>query len=106
MIDARDLEQLKELGAGRPAPEALVRLYRRAFHEFGAQALWSSRAASDPTVADALAITRSLRVEGDRNARQLAELIEEAEHLEAYTTHAGRRQGHWPSSSQNRQRHA
>jgi hypothetical protein len=31
-----------------------------------------------PTCADALAITRSLRVEGDLNARRLAERIEQA----------------------------
>jgi hypothetical protein len=78
MIDRRDLEQLKELGAGQPAPEEVVRLYHQAFRDFGAQALWSSRPVPDPTVADALAITRSLRVEGDRSARRLAEQIEEA----------------------------
>jgi hypothetical protein len=32
----------------------------------------------DPTPADALAIARSLRVEGNREARQLAEQIEQA----------------------------
>lgn len=55
-----------------------VRLYRRAFEEFGASAVWSSRAVPDPTPADALAITRSLRVEGDLEARRLAEQIEQA----------------------------
>jgi hypothetical protein len=78
MIDVRNLEHLKVLGAGRPAPEAVARLYQEAFRDFGAQALWSSRPVPDPTVADVLAITRSLRVEGDRNARGLAERIEEA----------------------------
>jgi hypothetical protein len=73
-----DLEQLKDLGVGRPAPAEVVRLYQQAFADFGALALWSSRAVPDPTIADALAITRSLRVEGDRNARQLAERIEGA----------------------------
>ena len=53
-------------------------LYRRAFEEFGASALWSSRAVPDPTPADALAITYSLRVEGDLQARRLAEQIEQA----------------------------
>lgn len=77
-IDSRDLDQLKELGAGRPAPEVVARLYRQAFSDFGALALWSSRPAVDPTVADALAITHSLRAEGDRNARALAERIEQA----------------------------
>jgi hypothetical protein len=56
--------------------EDFVSLYRRAFKEYGASALWSSRPAPDPTCEDALAITRSLRVEGDLNARRLAEQIE------------------------------
>jgi len=58
--------------------EDLASLYRRAFKEYGASALWSSKAVPDPTPADALAITRSLRVEGDRDARRLAEQIEKA----------------------------
>jgi hypothetical protein len=49
-----------------------VGLYRRAFEEYGASALWSSRPVPNPTCEDALAITRSLRVEGDLNARRLA----------------------------------
>jgi len=64
--------------ASKPLQEDFVSLYRRAFSEFGASALWSSRAVSDPTPEDALAITHSLRVEGDLRARRLAELIEEA----------------------------
>jgi len=59
-------------------PTDFVSLYRRAFEEFGASALWSSRAVPDPTPADALAITNSLRVEGDLDARRLAEQIEQA----------------------------
>lgn len=55
-----------------------VSLYRRAFKEYGASALWSSRPVPSPKCADALAITRSLRVEGDLKARRLAEQIEEA----------------------------
>jgi hypothetical protein len=55
-----------------------VTLYRRAFKEFGASALWSSKPVPEPTPADALAITNSLRVEGNREARQLAENIEKA----------------------------
>ncbi len=54
----------------------LATLYRRAFEEFGASALWSSKPVADPTRADVLAITHSLRVEGDLNARRLAEQIE------------------------------
>ncbi|QWR76052.1 hypothetical protein [Candidatus Magnetomonas plexicatena] len=53
-------------------------LYRTAFEKYGAIALWSSRPVPNPTPADALAITRSLRVEGGMDARRLAEQIEEA----------------------------
>jgi hypothetical protein len=56
--------------------EEIERLYRQAFAEYGAIALWSSRPVPNPTAADALAITRSLRVEGDMDARRLAERIE------------------------------
>jgi hypothetical protein len=59
-------------------PQDFVSLYRRAFEQFGASALWSSRLVPDPTPADALAITRSLRVEGNLQARRLAEQIEQA----------------------------
>jgi len=55
-----------------------VSLYRLAFEQFGVSALWSSRPVSDPTPADALAITHSLRVEGNLQARRLAEQIEQA----------------------------
>lgn len=57
-------------------PENFASLYRRAFQEFGAMALWSSRPVPNPTPADAMAITRSLRVEGTLEARRLAERIE------------------------------
>lgn len=59
-------------------PKDFATLYRRAFRDFGASALWSSHPVPDPTPADALAITRSLRVEGDLLARRLAEQIEKA----------------------------
>jgi hypothetical protein len=59
-----------------PAPNYAC-LYRRAFEEFGAAALWSSKPVPDPTPADALAITYSLRVEGNLEARRLAEQIEQ-----------------------------
>lgn len=39
-----------------PAVPNFVILYRRAFEEFGAAALWSSRPVSNPTAGDALAI--------------------------------------------------
>jgi hypothetical protein len=51
-------------------------LYRRAFEEFGIMALWNVRAVADPSIQDALAITRQLRTEGNLAARQLAEDIE------------------------------
>ena len=57
-----------------------VKLYLRAFKEFGLMALWSSRPVPNPTPQDALAITRSLRVEGNLEARRLAEQIEQACH--------------------------
>ncbi|MFN0103261.1 MAG: hypothetical protein ACKV2U_14375 [Bryobacteraceae bacterium] len=59
-------------------PSDFANLYRRAFEKFGPSALWSSRAVPNPTPADALAITHSLRVEGNLQARQLAEQIEKA----------------------------
>jgi hypothetical protein len=61
-------------------PEAsdFASLYRRAFEQFGASALWSSKPVPDPTPADALAITNTLKVEGNREARLLAERIEKA----------------------------
>ncbi|HME12730.1 MAG TPA: hypothetical protein VKF79_07720 [Candidatus Acidoferrum sp.] len=58
--------------------EDYATLYRRAFAQFGVSALWSRRALPDPTPADALAITETLRVEGDLEARRLAEQIEQA----------------------------
>jgi hypothetical protein len=61
-----------------PAPETLATLYRRAFAEYGAQALWNKRMLEEPTADDALVIARALRIEGDREARRLAEQIEKA----------------------------
>jgi len=56
----------------------LVSLYRRAFAEYGARALWNKREIETPTPADALVVARALRVEGNREARRLAEQIERA----------------------------
>jgi len=53
-------------------------LYHRAFADFRLRALWNMRELEHPTREEALAITRSLRVEGDLNARRLAEQIEQA----------------------------
>jgi hypothetical protein len=78
MTGVPDLDELKDLGAGRPAPEAVVRLYRQAFAEFGARALWSWRAMEHPTVTQALAVADSLKQEGNLKARALAVAIEQA----------------------------
>lgn len=53
-------------------------LYRRAFAQYGVRALWNKRALDQPTPADALVVARALRIEGDREARLLAEEIERA----------------------------
>jgi hypothetical protein len=60
--------------------EDFVVFYRRAFKIYGCRALWNVRELETPSLEDALAITRSLRVEGDLNARRLAEQIEKACH--------------------------
>ncbi len=47
-------------------------LYRRAFGEYGTQALWNKRMFEEPTPEDALVVAGALRIEGDREARKLA----------------------------------
>jgi hypothetical protein len=59
-------------------PADFLRLYQEAFQKFGAQALWNKRFLEKPQPEDALVIARALRIEGDRNARRLAEEIEQA----------------------------
>ncbi len=59
-------------------PEDFASLYRRAFTEYGAQALWNKRLIERPAPEDALVIARALRIEGGREARKLAEQIEKA----------------------------
>jgi len=61
-----------------PQPKDLMSLYRRAFTEYGTRALWNKRLLDAPTPEDALVVARALRIEGDREARQLAEQIEQA----------------------------
>jgi hypothetical protein len=78
MADTRTLEQLRDLGAGRPAPEEVVRLYQQAFADYGTRALWNWRRMEQPTITQALAIAASLKVEGDLEARALAIAIEQA----------------------------
>lgn len=53
-------------------------LYHRAFADFRLRALWNVRELEHPTAEQALVITRSLRVEGDLNARRLAEQLKRA----------------------------
>jgi hypothetical protein len=57
-----------------------VDLYKQAFAKYRAHALWFMRPFEKPTRADALAVARALRVEGDLPARRLAEQIEQACH--------------------------
>lgn len=52
-------------------------LYRRAFRDFGVQALWNKRLLEEPPPQDALVIARALRKEGNLKARQLAQAIEQ-----------------------------
>ena len=59
-------------------PEDFANLYRRAFAEYGTHVLWNKRALEAPTPEDALVIARALRIEGNREARYLAERIERA----------------------------
>ena len=61
-----------------PEPVSLLSLYRRAFAEYGTQALWNKGALEAPTPEDALVVARALRIEGNREARRLAEQIEQA----------------------------
>lgn len=62
--------------SGHHVTQELSNLYRQAFAEFGALALWSLRPVEQPTKADALAITRALRTHGTMAGRRLAEQIE------------------------------
>jgi hypothetical protein len=53
-------------------------LYNRAFAEFGTSALWNLCELKDPTPRDALVTARQLRIEGDLDARRLAERLEKS----------------------------
>jgi hypothetical protein len=59
-------------------PPDFATLYHRAFAEYGAIALWYMRSFEAPTPEDALAVARALRIEGNLQARRLAEQIEQA----------------------------
>ena len=58
--------------------EDFERLYHLAFGGYGARALWNKRHLDTPEREDALVVARALRIEGDREARSLAEKIEQA----------------------------
>ncbi len=62
----------------QPNRKDFTTLYRRAFAEYGVRALWNKRMLETPTAEDALVVARALRIEGDMDARKLAEQIEEA----------------------------
>ncbi len=68
------------MGAQAAETDDFADLYRRAFAEFSARALWNKRALEPPTKEDALVVARALRIEGNRAARELAEKIERACH--------------------------
>jgi hypothetical protein len=61
-----------------PAEPDYASLYRQAFERFGIIALWNKRAVDNPTAEDALVVARALRIEGNLDARRLAEQIEQA----------------------------
>jgi len=62
----------------KPTQPDFASLYRQAFEEYGARALWNKRFLEEPTREDALVVARASRVEGNREARKLAEQIERA----------------------------
>jgi hypothetical protein len=68
---------MSESRSALKADEELLRLYNLAFEKFRGRALWNMKCLEHPTVGEVLAITRALRVEGNLEARQLAEDIEE-----------------------------
>ncbi len=61
---------------GKERLTEIARLYRQAFAEYGAVALWNLRPVEQPTPGAALAIVPALRTHGAMEGRRLAELIE------------------------------
>lgn len=57
-------------------PADIESLYRRAFSEFGAEALWNMHPIEGPGPLDVLAVTKALRTHGGMDGRRLAEQIE------------------------------
>lgn len=70
---------LGQIMTGDPSvnTEALERLYRHAFSEYGVKCLWSWAPVNHPTTAHARVIANALIAEGDRNARELAWRIQD-----------------------------
>jgi hypothetical protein len=66
--------------SANPDQPEFVTLYKQAFADYSAHALWKLRALEAPTSDDALVVARALRIEGDLVARRLAERIELACH--------------------------
>lgn len=79
IVAPQDLPPMTQPNASmlKPAPAEIAELYRRAFAQYRTQALWNIRQVETPTLAEALAITRQLRTEGDMGARAIAEQIEQ-----------------------------
>ncbi len=78
MTEHVSLDDLKDRGAGQPAPGSVAALYHEAFRRFGAAMLWQWRELERPTIAQALAVADSLRSEGNLASRALAVRIEAA----------------------------
>jgi hypothetical protein len=57
--------------------QEIERLYRKAFADYGAVALWNMRQVEHPTIGAALAITPALRTHGSMDGRRLAEHLEQ-----------------------------
>ena len=78
MADRQTIEELKDLGAGRPANTDILQLYHQAFADYGVRALWNWRELDEPTIGQVLTIAQALRIEGNVAARGLAVRIEQA----------------------------
>ena len=78
MIVAEPGEAPRSEGRGIVAPPAVVALYREAFAAFGTSCLWNRRRLEAPTLAQALAVARTLLNEGDMRCVPLASAIKAA----------------------------
>jgi len=74
MKNKNTLQENPELGED----ESLTALYNRAFKEYGTHALWNVKQLDDPSPHILRRTAHRLRVEGDLDARRLAERIEKA----------------------------